>query len=105
MENGESFTDCVVAILDAAGRNGVRHMSVKRGDVDIEFVLGGDVVLTPSSNLYPKELKQGVENEGDLYDNDTERKDDDLPDEPNLADIAIENPELYEHIMKEQLDG
>lgn len=78
-------------------------MSVKKGDIDIEFVLGGEVSLTPNSNLYPQHLGQGVENESALYDNDT-KKDHELPEEPDLADLALEDPELYEQVMKEQLD-
>jgi hypothetical protein len=102
-ENGESFTDCVVAIIEAAGRNNIRHLSLKRGDIDIEFVMNGEVALTPSSNLYPTHLEQGVENKDNMYDNGTD--DEELVEEPNLADLALEDPELYEQVMKEQLDG
>ena len=97
-----SFTKEICDIIKQAGESGVRHMALKMGEIDIEFVMGGDVALTPSSNLY-KELPPDVEKKSELYDNDT--NDDDLPDEPNLADLALENPELYEAAMKVDLDG
>lgn len=97
-----SFIEQVCAIIKQSGESGVRHLSIKNGDIDLEFVIGGDVALTPSSNLY-KENIPSVENQHDLYDNDT--NDEELPDEPDLADLALEHPELYEAAMKVDLDG
>lgn len=74
---------------------------MKKDGFDVEFVLGGEVALTPASNLYPKQ--QMVENKSDVYDNDT--KQDELPEEPSIEDLALEDPELYEAYMKAELDG
>lgn len=79
----------------------MRHFSMKRDGFDVEFVLGGDIALTPASNLYPQQ--QLVENDQIMYDNDT--KQEELPEEPNIADLALEDPEAYELLMREQLDG
>lgn len=99
--SGESFTEKICEIIRTCGESGVKHFSMKKDGFDVEFVLGGEVALTPASNLYPKQ--QIVENDANVYDNDT--KQDELPDEPNIADLALEDPELYEHLMKEQLNG
>lgn len=60
----------------------------------MEFVLGGDVALTPASMLYK------VENDQELYDNSTV---DDAPEEQqpeiDIEELALSDPLGYEKIM------
>ena len=102
MQSGQTSIKEVCDILKAASEAGVMHLSLRKGDFDLEFVLNGDVALTPSSNLYYEDLHKPVDVAGELYHNDTRQEV--LPDEPNFSDLALEDPELYEQIMKEQLD-
>ena len=99
--SGQNFTSQLCEIIKTCGESGIAHFSMRCDDIDVEFVMNGNVSLTPASRLY--QSQENLDNTSGVYDNDT--KQDELPNEPDIEELALEDPELFEQYMKAELDG
>lgn len=86
--NGLTSTE-ICQILESAGKAGVKHFAYG----DLEFVMGGEVALTPASVLYQ------VENDANMYDNNTEEDIADTKEDVNIEELALSDPLQYEKLM------